>query len=300
MVWINTDKFVTRQKAPFDTDNNRVELSKLPKHKPLFDGDVPEFMVRLKYAYPVRVIVKINPNELPFDLSPGFGCTNCGLYDRHPFCSPDHPKRSIAEEVVKGYKNALLIISQNDGTYPWADDPENLSHIQFKNRIGFALRGAEAGTTRYLQVLMKLLEHKFRKIGFRAQAFIPGHCEALCGKCGIKGIRDEHGKQLSCILGGLPSMESWWIDIYRYYSHGNLKKYFDRNSDVVKPMTFVCKDYFTLITMILYDKKEIKKYWYDEMVKERMKDPKTRKIYSDIKDVLSFKLNRRKSIGIPR
>ena len=297
MAWVDTQKYTTRVKSQKGVVYNGDKLQKWKKEgwKPKY-VDVPPIIERLSFARPVKLVHGITPSDLVFTAASGFNCQNCGLYNRHPFCSPDSPSYREAISIIRSYKNAIIFVTQNDGNDPWADDPTDLGHIQFKDRKGFALRGAEAGTTRYLQRTMKQLEHHFRRSGCRSQAFISGHCE-LCGRCPVKGVRDDHDKQISCPLGGLPSMETWWQDVYRWYTHGSLGQVFSENSEVVRPLTFVCQDYFTLITTLLYDSRPEKKYWYQENYKNRLSSSK--KQYKLLQGKISRAVQNRKAKGIP-
>ena len=301
MPWFDTDNYKNKVKSEKNVvyDIDKLEKWKEEGWEPRFIN-VPKFLKRIQYARVVKLLASVNPKDIPFDFSAGFSCQNCGLFNRHPFCAPDRPPINIAENEVKSYENGVIFVIQNDGNSPWNEDPTALKHINFKSRKSFELRGAEIGTTRYIQKMMKLIEHKARKMGYRAQCFIPGHCEALCGKCIIKGLHDHKNEQLSCILGGLPSMESWWMNVYRYYTHGKLKVIFEQNNDVLKPFKFICDTHFTLITMLLYDRKKYKKYWYDEMIKDRLKDEKIKKEYLKIRDKIKKVMLRRKKEGIPR
>lgn len=299
MVWGTTDKFKQRTKDRKILPSDIAKLKRWKKEgwSPKF-VDVPKFISRLSFARPIKLVIGINPMDIVFSTGTGFNCQNCGLYNRHPFCSPDSPGYRESVRIIEGYEKAVIFVTQNDGNDPWSDDPTDLSHIKFETKKGFGLRGAEAGTTRYLQQYMKLLEHKARTFGLRAQAFISGHCE-LCGRCPVKGYRDTDNKQISCPLGGLPSLETWWIDVYRWYSHGALGKVFAEHRDAVKPLTFVCQDYFTLITMLLFDSKQIKKYWYHENYKARLKNPGTKEVYAGLRDGIARAVGNRKRKGIP-
>lgn len=299
MVWTDTEKYKAKTVKKKVTPSDIAKLKRWKKEgwAPKVDG-VPGFIGRLSFARPVKLIASVNPMDIVFSTGTGFNCQNCGLYNRHPFCSPDSPGYREAISIIQGYENAVIFVTQNDGNDPWADDPTELSHIKFETKKGFALRGAEAGTTRYLQKNMKMIEAHARKIGYRAQAFISGHCE-LCGRCPVKGHRDDFGIQICCPLNGLPSMETWWIDVYRWFSHGSLGKVFKENADVLQPMTFVCQDYFTLITMLLYDTKPVKKYWYPQHYKERLAYKSVKDKYAELRNGIARAVSNRKSKGIP-
>jgi len=299
MVWGTTDKFKDRTKNKKITPSDIAKLKRWKQEgwQPKVVG-VPGFIGRLSFARPVKLIIDVDPMDIVFSAGSGFNCQNCGLFNRHPFCSPDSPGYRESVEIVQGYKRAVIFIIQNDGNEPWADDPTELSHVKFENKKGFGLRGAEAGTTRYLQKNMKMLEARARQLGLRAQAFISGHCE-LCGKCPVKGHRDAQNMQVSCPLGGLPSLETWWMDVYRWFTHGSLGRIFEEHSDVLRPLTFVCQDYFTLITMLLYDIDGPKKYWYQGFYKKRLKDPSTKEKYKELRAGIARCVQNRKDKGIP-
>jgi hypothetical protein len=97
----------------------------------------------------------------------------------------------------------------------------------------------------------------------------------------------------------MPSLESWFIDVYRWYTHGSLGEVFKKHSDVLRPLTFVCQDYFTLVTMLLYDKHRKKKYWYDTEYKKRLKQGDTKKKYKELRDKLKRASENRAAKGIP-
>lgn len=299
MVWTDTDKYKDKaaKKKITPSDLNKLKRWKQEGWQPRIVG-VPAFIGRLSFARPVKLVIDVDPMDIVFSTGTGFNCQNCGLYNRHPFCSPDSPGYRESVEIIQGYKKAVIFVTQNDGNDPWADDPTEVSHVKFETKKGFALRGAEAGTTRYLQKNMKMIEFHARRMGYRAQAFISGHCE-LCGRCPVKGHRDSQNKQVSCPLGGLPSLETWWQDVYRWYTHGTLGEIFEEHSDVLRPLTFVCQDYFTLITMLLYDQRIEKKYWYMENYKKRMKDPSNKEKYAELRVGLIRAVQNRKNKGIP-
>lgn len=301
MIWGTTEKFANKMKAKqgkeFDIDKLRI----LEKEgwEPKYVGFPKSLMPDFKFASVVKLIAQIDPRTIVYSVGSGFNCQNCGLYNRHPFCSPDSPTLVEAKEYMSRFDSAVVLISQNDGTSPWSERPTELSHVEFRPRIGFALRGAEMGTSRYLQRKMKEIEYKVRAKGFYAQSFLSGHCE-LCGKCPVKGMRDKADKQISCPLGGMPSLESWFVDVYRWYTHGALGKIFESNKDVLHPLKFVCDTHFTLITMLAFNENKKKQYtyWLHDNLKKRYisggKEP-YKKVSTKIKDAVA----KRKAKGIP-
>jgi len=244
MSWIDTDKYKVKRKVMLEkslgSEENIKYLEALAKEKyvPRMPKKVPKFVSDREYARCVSAVDYIDPSKITFTGSSGHNCQNCGLYNRHCFCSPDTPEYRESEKIIKSYKHGIVFVSQNDGTLPWRLNPLESKHVTFEKKHDFGLKGTEAGTSRYLQGLMKQMEYDARKQGYRAQAFITGHCE-MCGRCPVKSVKDNNGKQVSCPLGGLPSLETWWIDVYRWYSHGELNDVFKRNSEVLQPMTFI-------------------------------------------------------------
>lgn len=296
MVWTDTDKFKEKHK------NKKLDTPKLERWND--EGwqpklvDVPKFIERIKFARPVKLVAKIDPRTIIFDNTSCMNCTACGMYNRHPFCNPDSPSLEISKGIIQGYESALLFVTQNDGNDPWDSNPLNLKHIDFHPRVSFGLRGAEAGTSRYLQRTMKQIQHLARKIGYSAQSFVTGKCE-LCGRCPLRDLRNTDNKQVPCILGGMPSLEAWKMNVYRWYSHGSLKDVFNEHSDVLRPFKFICDTHLTLITLLVYDHRE-RLYWYDEHVKKMMKENGTKECYKKNRLKIEKSTNNRKAKGIPR
>ena len=177
-----------------------------------------------EYPFPLNLssIHKISGQDLlqiPFSPHSRLKCQNCGLFNRGTLCPPRLGNTYPQLKTIKGArawfrqsKEVWVIVWKNDGTKPWIRDWKELSHICFKEVGGRRLKGIEHASAKAITKFMKELETKINDIfGKRSCfAFIPGHCD-LCGRyCPLRENKKAH-----CKKGGMPSMESTGIDVYR-------------------------------------------------------------------------------------
>ncbi|RLI71404.1 hypothetical protein DRO91_05675 [Candidatus Heimdallarchaeota archaeon] len=145
-------------------------------------------------------------------------CQNCGLYGRAILCPPllyqtyrqystiASSKRFYEEKVKLG----AIFVFKNDGTTPWKRNVSELSHIEFKKRIGRQLKGVENGSAKAINKYMKEIETAMKKRhGLMAHSLICGHCDICKGS-----HRCPNRENPPCKRKGMPSMEATGLDVY--------------------------------------------------------------------------------------
>lgn len=154
-------------------------------------------------------------------------CQNCGLYGRAILCPPllyqtykqyttiASSKRFYIEKVRLG----AIFVFKNDGTTPWKRNVQELSHIEFKKRLGRQLKGVENGSAKAINKYMKEIEIAMRKRhGVPALSLICGHCDICKGH-----HRCPNRENPPCKRHGMPSMEATGLDVYQILNKLNIE-----------------------------------------------------------------------------
>lgn len=184
----------------------------------------------------------VDVDSIPLTPLSRIKCLHCGLYKRKPGCGWMTPPFQEVKKKINEMDGGLVFVWRNDGTQPWADNPEDLSHITFKKRIGRQLKGAEAGMSRYVQDKMKEVNIYFLKNGYKTLPFLTGHCERICGQ---KKCPKRSGNLCESVCRAVyPSLESWYIDVFGLCDNLGIE------------WEYPAHNYIQLVSMILIKKEE--------------------------------------------
>ena len=163
----------------------------------------------------------------------------CIEYHRAVLCPPylwqTYPQFKTFKSTrnfLKSFDFVAVFVWKNDGTKSWKIDKTELSHIEFKKKIGKQLKGTEAAQSRIITTLMNNYRREVSKHGFNCFALIPGHCDLCGGRCPNRG-------NPPCRRKGMPSMEAIGIDVYKL-----LEK-------IKEPYEYPVMNYITSVTALL-------------------------------------------------
>lgn len=196
---------------------------------------IMEIVDNLKYPESLYRIFRLRPGWImdTFDLMPRLKCQNCGLWKRAILCPPYLWKTYPQFKSFKSTKNFIrtssiivVFIWKNDGTKSWKIDKRDLSHIEFKKKIGMQLKGTEIAQSKMITKLMKGYERKIKKEGYKVFSLIAGHCD-LCGKC---PNRDNP----PCKIKGMPSLEAIGIDVFKLLDKLKIKYQHPVNTELTQ------------------------------------------------------------------
>lgn len=216
-----------QRKSKPDKEANLARLKAFygdENYKEIFIG--PPYVTPLgRYKLPINFYSQITIAggplyTIPFTPHARLKCQNCGLFNRGTLCPPrlsnsfpQFETIKLAKKWITESKVVLIFIWRNDGTRPWKIDWDEVAHIEFLKVEGRRLKGVEHASAKALTKVMKDLENEVNDAlpkGSRAHAFIPGHCD-ICGR--YCPLRDY--PKAKCNKGGMPSMESIGIDVYK-------------------------------------------------------------------------------------
>jgi len=178
-----------------------------------------EYKYVLKKNFPPSLfkIFKIKPEELPITAFARLMCQNCGLWNRAILCPPllyqTYPQYKTIESSRKYFEtfdDIFIYVFKNDGSkrFWYKKDQESFSHFRLRKVYsGRQLKGIEAVGSRYLTRIMMKIRTANRKLGYRVETYIPGHCDACAHKC-------PNRNNPPCKRKGLPSLEATGINVY--------------------------------------------------------------------------------------
>jgi predicted metal-binding protein len=188
-------------------------------------------MKKLKYTnlknFPPSLseIVEMNPKDIPVDAYARILCQACGLWGRAILCPPllyqTYPQYETikkTKEYLRTFDKAYVYVFKNDGSLRWWSKKQNdkFKHIELKKRVGRQLKGCEASSARVLTKMM----YKIKRINARqvslVETFVQGHCDLCSHKC-------PNRNNPPCIKGGLPSLESIGINVYKLLNKLNIE-----------------------------------------------------------------------------
>ena len=193
-------------------------------------------------------IFKIKSEELPITAYARILCQNCGLFNRGILCGPllkqTYPQYATLDstiEYVNSFDYAYIYVFQNDGTkrFYYKREQSKYGHIRRRKvESGRQLKGIESVSVRWLTQLMYRIKRLNIKAGYRAETYIPGHCDLCSRKC-------PNRNNPPCKRGGLPSLEAIGINVYSLLEQLGVEYEYPVNS------------YLTSVTMMLIgDKNE--------------------------------------------
>lgn len=162
-------------------------------------------------------IYEISPDELPITAYARLTCQNCGIYNRAILCPPllyqTYPQYSTIESSIKyalSFSKAFVYVFKNNGSkrFWYKKDQDQYSHLRLRVvSSGKELKGIESVSARYLTQMMFKIRKINRKIGYRVETYIQGHCDFCARKC-------PRRENPPCKLKGMPSLEAIGINVY--------------------------------------------------------------------------------------
>jgi len=96
---------------------------------------------------------------------------------------PQFETYKSTQEFFNSFDYIIILVFQNDGTKSWKINKSQLSHIEFKKKVGKQLKGTEAGQSREIAKITRQYSSAFKKKGYETFPLIPGHCDLCAHKC---------------------------------------------------------------------------------------------------------------------
>lgn len=214
----------------------------------------PKYILEKNFPPNLYKIFKITPEELPITALARMMCQNCGLWNRAILCPPllyqTYPQYKTIEssiEYFKTFDDIYVYVFRNDGSkrFWYKKEQEKYNHFRLRTvTSGRQLKGIEAVGSKYLTVLMHKIRTVNRKLGYRVETYLPGHCD-LCPASGRSGgNKCPNRNNPPCKMKGLPSLESTGINVYSLLESLNVE------------YEFPVMSYLTTVTMMAIGKKK--------------------------------------------
>jgi predicted metal-binding protein len=211
-----------------------------------------KYVSKKNFPQSLSEIHKISPKDLPITAYARMMCTHCGLYNRAILCPPllykTYPQYStidMSRKFVDSFDFAFIYVFKNDGSkrFWYKKDQESFNHFRMRKvTSGRQLKGIEAVGSRYITKIMFDVRKANRKLGYKAETYIMGHCDMCYWRFGK--IRCPNRDNPPCKFGGMPSLESIGINVYSLLEQLGVE------------YEYPVKNYLTSVTMMLIGRKQ--------------------------------------------